>query len=132
MWLAFVPSIVPENYAHSSSQTLDETTLHSHIGIPKEGEFHKGKMELNRLWVKYRKKEPLKKVQNNKIANVAGWVWLSMFMDDSVMWKLPSTPTSRSSENSFTVKLHYVLWQIACRISYLNTCIFYFKFSLFL
>ena len=42
--------------------------------------------------IKIQKKEPLKKAQNNKIANVAGSVLLSLFMDGSVKCKLPSTP----------------------------------------
>ena len=37
--------------------------------------------------LKYRKKETLKKAQNNKIVNVAGSVWLSLFMDGSVKCK---------------------------------------------
>ena len=41
------------------------------------------------LIFKYRKKEPLKKAQNIKITNVAGSVWLSLFMDGSVKRKLP-------------------------------------------
>jgi hypothetical protein len=38
--------------------------------------------------------ESLKKVQHNIIENVAGSVWLSLFMDGNVKWKLPSTPPS--------------------------------------
>ena len=34
------------------------------------------------ILLKYRKKEPLKEVQNNKIANVADSVLLSLFMKD--------------------------------------------------
>ena len=40
---------------------------------------------------KIQKKEPLKKAQNYKIANIEGSVWLSLFMDGSVKCKLPST-----------------------------------------
>ena len=47
------------------------------------------------------KKELLKKAQNNKIANVAGSVWLSLFVDGSVKCKLPSTlPSSGLRKNS--------------------------------
>jgi hypothetical protein len=44
------------------------------------------------LIVKWRKSESLKKVQHNKIENVAGSVWLSLFMDGTGKCKLPSTP----------------------------------------
>ena len=43
------------------------------------------------LWniiIIYWKKEPLKKAQNNKIANVACSVWCSLFMDSSVKCNL--------------------------------------------
>ena len=36
--------------------------------------------------------EPLKKAQHNKTENVAGSVWLSLFMDGSGKWKLPLAP----------------------------------------
>ena len=43
---------------------------------------------------KYRKQiEPLKKVQHNKTENVAGTVWLNLFLDGSGNGKLPSTPS---------------------------------------
>ena len=48
-------------------------------------------------WTRYQKNnniiqgKKLKKVQNNKIANVAGSVWLSLFMDGSGTCKLQST-----------------------------------------
>ena len=39
---------------------------------------------VTRWELEYKKKEPLKKAQINKIANVVGSVWLSLFMDGSV------------------------------------------------
>jgi hypothetical protein len=39
-----------------------------------------------------RNKESLKNLQNDKIENVTGSVWLSLFMDGNGMCKLPSTP----------------------------------------
>ena len=41
-----------------------------------------------------KKMEPLKKAQHNKAENVAGSVWLSLFMDGGGMCKLPSMPPS--------------------------------------
>jgi hypothetical protein len=38
--------------------------------------------------------ESLKKDQHDKIENVAGSVWLSLFMDGTGQCKLPSTPPS--------------------------------------
>ena len=44
-------------------------------------------------WFTIQKKiEPLKKTQRNKIENIAGSVWLSLFMDGIGRYKLPSTP----------------------------------------
>jgi hypothetical protein len=41
-----------------------------------------------------KKTESLKKFQHDKIENVAGSVWLSLFMDGNGKCKLPSKPTS--------------------------------------
>jgi hypothetical protein len=54
-------------------------------------------INITRLFIRTRKKrktESLKKAQHDKIENVAGSVWLSLFMDGTVKWKLPSTPPS--------------------------------------
>ena len=40
------------------------------------------------------KMEPLKKAQHNKNKNVAGSICLSLFMNRSGKWKLPSMPPS--------------------------------------
>jgi hypothetical protein len=39
-------------------------------------------------------RNPLRKPKKDKIENVAGSVGLSLFMDDSVKWKLPCTHPS--------------------------------------
>jgi hypothetical protein len=44
--------------------------------------------------INWRKYESLKKAQHGRIENVAGSVWLSLFMDGTVKCKLPSTPGS--------------------------------------
>jgi hypothetical protein len=43
-------------------------------------------------FIKKRKQESPKKAQHGKIENVAGSVWLSLFMDGTAKCKLPSTP----------------------------------------
>ena len=47
-----------------------------------------------------KQQEPIKKAQNNTIANVAGSVWLSMLMDGCVKSTLPPMPTSTGLSRS--------------------------------
>ena len=49
------------------------------------------------------KEEPLKKAQNDKIKNLAGSVWLSLFIDGSGKCKLPSTPLSRNQHLNMVI-----------------------------